>query len=250
MMDHNIGNTNLENYFIDVGLKCLLGGIVVIIYIIGAYLHIKLIKTSKNDKNMTWMMDIANSIYMLCHKAHLIIIYILTYMIDDLYMYTGSWFCYSSKALAIIGNGNVSGHTFIIAVMKYVMIVHHEKVRSIGKEKTKRIFLVINVLYPIYMFCIFNIFNPNFLFIYGHISAANRCLGESEISSALDPNKTALKLHDMCKIAEPVQLWSLMKFLQLGRSIVCWFHIVLIYLFFWNILEAFFYFFVFRFMWR
>ena len=110
IMEHNIQNTNLENYFIDVGLKCLFGGIVVIIYIIGAYLHIKLIKTSKNDKSMTWMMDIANSIYMLCHKAHLIIIYILTYMIDDLYKYTGSWFCYSSKALAIIGNGNVSGH--------------------------------------------------------------------------------------------------------------------------------------------
>ena len=147
-------------------------------------------------------------------------------MIDDLYKYTGSWFCYSSKALAIIGNGNVSGHTFIIAVMKYVMIVHHEKVRHIGKEKAKKIFLVINVLYPIYMFCIFNIFNPDFLFIYGHISAANRCLGESELSSALDPNKTALKLHDMCKISDPVRSWSIMKFLQLSRSIVCWFHIV------------------------
>ena len=62
------------------------------------------------------------------------------YVIENVHTYTGSWFCYTSKALTLIGNANCSGHTFIIAIMKYVMIVLHEKMRFIEKEKAQRIF--------------------------------------------------------------------------------------------------------------
>ena len=249
-MEDSIESNNQKNNSIDISLKCVSGGIVVILYMIGVYLHFKLIKTSKNDKHMTWMMDIANSILILCSWAHLIIMNILTYIISDLHTYTGSWFCYASKALTIISNAHIGGHSFIIAIMKYVVIVFHEKVRCIGMENAKRIFLMINVLYPVYMFSVFNIINPDFLFIYGSISQANRCLGESEIFSGQDPNKTIVKLHDICEFSEPFDSWSVMKVLRLIRSMVCYFHVALIYLFLWNVIEAFVYYFVFKFMWR
>ena len=243
-------DSNQSNDSIDISLKCASGGIVVILYIIGVYLHVKLIKISNSDRHMTWMMDIANSILILCSWAHLIIMHILTYMISDLHNYTGLWFCYASKALTIISNAHIGGHSFIIAMMKYVVIVFHDKVRCIGIEKAKIIFLVINVLYPVYMFSVFNIINPDFLFIYGSVSQANRCLGESEIFSGQDPNKTIVKLHDICEFSEPFDSWSVMKVLRLIRSMVCYFHVALIYLFLWNVIEAFVYYFVFKFMWR
>ena len=249
MEDENQSNDNM-NYLIDIGLKCVFGGIVIIFYSVGVHLHIKLIKTSKNDKNMTWMMDIANSILILCNFAHFIIMYIITYMIDNLYIYTGSWFCYTSKALSIMGNAHVGGHTFFIAIMKYVMIVLHDKVRSFGKENAQRIFLAMNVLYPIYIFLVFHLINPDFLFIYGHVSQSLRCLGESEIYSAQNPNQTVAKLHNFCEFSESFEPWSVMKVIRLGRSIFCWIHVGLIYLLFWNVIEAFLYFFVFKFMWR
>ena len=99
----------------DIILKCLLGIIAIIIYVIGCYLHIKLIKAAKQDKSMTWMIDIANSIFMLGNRAHVILMNAVTYIINDLHVYTGLWFCYTSKALTIIGNTHLTSHTFIIA---------------------------------------------------------------------------------------------------------------------------------------
>ena len=238
------------NSSMDIILNFLLGAIVIIIYVIGFYLHIKLIKAAKQDKSMTWMIDIANSIFMLCNRAHVILMNAVTYMIDDLYIYTGSWFCYTSKALTIIGNTHLISHTFIIAIMKYVMIVLHDKVRVIGKEKMKGIFLMVNVLFPIYMFAVFNIMYPDFLFIYDGVSQAKRCLGEPELFSSQNPNKTATKLNDVCEFSDSFESWSIQKSLRLTKSIVCWFHCILIYLFLWNLVEAFIYYFVFKSMWR
>ena len=70
MMEDNSQSNHNMNYLIDIGLKCVFGGIVIISYSVGVQLHIKLIKTSKNDKNMTWMMDIANSIFIISMFDH------------------------------------------------------------------------------------------------------------------------------------------------------------------------------------
>ena len=40
-------------------------------------------------------------------------------------------------------------HSFITALMRYVFIIHEERVRAIGKTKTKRIFLILAISIPI-----------------------------------------------------------------------------------------------------
>ena len=239
-----------ESELIDIFCQYFLGGMVLCTYIIGVYLHGKLIQASKKDKEMTWMMDICNSIFLLILYAYIIIMKTLTYAIDNVQTYTGSWFCYTSKALSLIGHVSCAGHTFIIAIMKYVMIVLHEKIRFVGKEKMQRIFLTIYIIYPLYMFGVFNIINPDFLFVYDGISHANRCLGKSEIFSGNNTNKTAIKLHDICKLTEPFDPGSFQYIVHLSRSVICWFHVIIMYLNGWNVIEAFIYFFIFKFMWR
>ena len=247
MEDRN-SEDEIGNDTVDIAMKFLSGGIVVTIYIIGFYLHTRLIKFTKKDKDMCWMMIITNSLFILGHFAHTIIMYALTYLLDNLHTYTGSWFCYTSKTLSLIGNAHLGCHSLVIAVMKYVMIVRHSKVQSIGKDRMKRIFVAINIIYPVFVLAIFIMINPNFLYLLDSISQANRCLGKSDLYS--EQNKTVIKMHHICKFSLPHSSWTFQNVFDLIKSVICWINLGIIYLNLWNILEAFVYFSIFRFMWR
>ena len=247
-MEHQSSSDEIGNDTVDIAMKFLSGGIVVTIYIIGFYLHTRLIKFTKKDKDMCWMMTIINSLFILGHFAHTIIMYALTYLLDNLHTYTGSWFCYTSKTLSLIGNAHLGCHSLVIAVMKYVMIVLHSKVQIIGKDRMKRIFVAINIIYPVFVLVIFIMINPNFLYLLDSISQANRCLGKSDLFSA--QNKTAIKIHHFCQFSQPHNSWTFQNVFDQIKSVICWIHLGIIYLNLWNILEAFVYFSIFRFMWR
>ena len=51
-----------EFYNIDIFYKAVMGVILLCAYIIGVHLHIKIIQVSKKEKELTWKMDITNSI--------------------------------------------------------------------------------------------------------------------------------------------------------------------------------------------
>ena len=144
----------------------------------------------------------------------------------------------------------IIGHSLIIALMKYTMIVHDVKVRSFGQDKMKKIFLSITIIYPFYFLCFFNIVRPDFLFVFDGISQANRCLGKSDLMASDDSNKTATKLHDVCKLEMPPNPMSAEFLLFLFRTGICWFHILIVYCNVFNIIEAFIYCRVFNFMRR
>ena len=42
----------------------------------------------------------------------------------------------------------ISFHSFIVAVMRYIFIVHEKKVNCFGKEKTKKLFLILSFFVP------------------------------------------------------------------------------------------------------
>ena len=222
----------------------------VFIYASGFFLHSKIISVSKRDKNITWMIDVSNSVMLMFHYAHVHVMHGVTIGVKDLYIYTGSWFCYASKAVTIYGNAYVTGHSFIIAIMKYVMILHQEKVRNFGQEKTKKILFWINIIYPAYILGIFNLVRPDFFFTYGSISQANRCLGKSDIISSQDNNETITRLHNVCDISPPIHHVSFAYAIYIGRKAICWLHIVITYCNVWNILELFIYCIIFDFMRR
>ena len=249
MEDEYAANTDDSNI---VGLitKVSLGVLVLCFYIIGVYLHSKIIVASKRDKEMTWKLNIINSVGISFHYAHVLILSAITYLIKDLYLYTGSWFCYLSKIITISGMALVTGHSLIIALMKYTMIVHHKKVMAFGQEKAKKIFMGINIMYPIYIQCIYHVFRHDFLFVYDGISQANRCLGTSELNASNDGNKTSIKLVDLCYFEAPSDRISFEFGLYVFRKGVCWFHFLVNYSNFFNIIEAFIYCLVFNFMRR
>ena len=222
----------------------------VFVYAIGVVLHSKVILASKRDKEMTWKLDIVNSVMLIIHYAHVIIMYGITFLITDLYMYTGSWFCYASKAITMYGNVHVTGHSLIIALMKYVIIVQYVRVRKFGQNRVNRIFFWINFIYPAYILGIFSLVRPDLLFVYDSISQANRCLGKSDSNFNQSINTSAIKLHNICDISPPLGQSSFPYGVYIFRKVVCWLHVVLTYFNVWNILELFIYCLIFNFMRR
>ena len=63
--------------------------VAVMIYLWGVYFHVKIIQVSKKDKDLTWRLYIANSITMIIIFLQAIIMHSITYIIRDLYVYTG-----------------------------------------------------------------------------------------------------------------------------------------------------------------
>ena len=235
---------------ISISTQIIMCVLVICAYVLGVYLNTKIIIVAKKDQHSTWKIDIFNSSMMMVHYAHIIVIYGVTYLVKDLYLYTGTWFCYTSKAIAFYGIVHVSGHSFMISVMKHTLIVNWKGSRNFGEEKIKQIFFWLNIIYPLYILSMFNILRPDFLFAYDGISQANRCLGKSDMISSQDRNKSATKLHNLCEIEAPLDPSSFWYMVYLGRKSICWLHVIFVYSNVWNLLEFFIYCRIFLFMRR
>ena len=242
----NNGGIESINMSIEIGI-CVLA---VLIYGTGGFLHSKVISVSKQDKQMTWMIDVFNSFMLMFHFGHQILMHSVTIFVKDLHLYTGSWLCYISKAVNFYGFGHATGHSLFIAVLKYLIVVRYEKIKDFGQDKAKKICFWINIIYPAYMLGIFNIVRPDFFFNFDGNSQANRCLGKSDMISSQDNNKTATQLHNLCDISPPLQQVSIAYSIYIGRKAICWMHIAITYCNFMNIPEAVLYCIVFNFMRR
>ena len=222
------------------------------VYVLGIFLNTKIITVSTKDKGMTWKIDVFNSSMLMIHYGHAIIMHGATFLIKDLYIYTGAWFCYASKSILIWGNAHTTGHSLMISLLKFVRIVHWKKARLFGEDKVARIFFWLNIVYPFYILAMFNIVRPDFLMTYDGISQANRCLGKSDILSSPDAKLPAKKLHNMCEIDVPHDQngISFGYLVYAGRISLCWLNIVLAYSNVWNVLEGIIYCRVFHFMHR
>ena len=211
------------------------------IYIIGVYLHIKIMFISKHDKDLTWRLDITNSPLLMFHYSHKIFMIGITYLIEELYVYTGVWFCYSSKVVTHYLGLYMSGHSLIVAIMKYVWNVQWRKVRSIGNEKIKTFFFFVNFLHPMCTISFWLITRPDFFVAWDAFSQIDRCLGDPKGNWDPESNRTQTKLHNLCNFKPPNDKHHFEYFIYICRTGCCWLQIVVHYLIIWNVFEIIFY---------
>ena len=166
--------------------------------VVGFLLHSEIISTAKREKDLTWKLDITNSCGVMIHYLQYALMYLITYVIEDLYMYTGGWLCYLSKFLTYYGGLYVQGHSLIIGLLKYVVIVHWKRSREFGKDKIKRIFFWLNMFHPAIMVILHLLIVPNFFWIWDGHSHVDRCLGDPKNNWVPNSNSTQTKLHNLC----------------------------------------------------
>ena len=61
----------------------------------------------------------------------------------------GQWFCNFGWFGMTLGSQIIVFHSFIAALMRYLYIIHREKVDSYGKDKTKKLFLFLSFFIPL-----------------------------------------------------------------------------------------------------
>ena len=61
----------------------------------------------------------------------------------------GQWFCDSGYVLFYFLGNIIISHSFIVALMRYIFIVHRAKVNDYGKEKIEKIFLFLSICLPL-----------------------------------------------------------------------------------------------------
>ena len=225
--------------------------IAICVYCIGVYFHTKIILVSFKEKDMTWKLDITNSIILVVYHGYFLFMKIVTFVVQDLHSYTGTWFCYFSKGANYYGSLHVSAHTLVVAVLKYILIVHWDRALVLGHEKVKGIFLMFDILHPSLMLLFLFVVRSDFLVEWdGTSEEIDRCLGDPK--NNLDPgrNHSLTKFHHLCQTHPPLDGDYFEHSVYHFKTTVCWTHCTIFYIYKSNFLEVLFYTLVFRFMRR
>ena len=119
-----------------------------VIFIIGLYLQIKIIIVSKQEKDMTWKIDICHSVVMITHFCLRILFEFITYLTPLLHQYTGTWICYVVFFVTVYGSVSVISHSLVISIYKYICIVHQNQIQVFGVDRASLIAFWTNLLFP------------------------------------------------------------------------------------------------------
>ena len=108
------------------------------------FINFKVISVcSRNRDTKTWQIHIAHSIIVTIFFAFDLPFVTISNALPHLSIYTGDWFCYMASFIVNYEVYFLVTNSFLIAVMKYIYIVHWDKAMRFGHEKIQRIFLVV-----------------------------------------------------------------------------------------------------------
>ena len=134
-----------------------------------------------------------------------------------------------------------SSFTMVISLLKYLIIVHDDKLRH-HKERITTIFFWVNILHPIFQIAIQLLLVPEFYADYGGWTTINKCLGKTNY------NRTTF--YSMCEFNVAPEHNFIKYTLYLLRSAICKTQVILFYMIGFNLPDAFFYCSIFRHMKR
>ena len=211
--------------------------------IVGIFLNIKIIKVSLKEKEITWKLDVSNSVVLIVHFSNLIFTYVFNYGFKNAYWYPGEWFCQLTNVSIYLGVLSISQHSLIISSLKYLIIVHWENVRNYGREKMINMFLWINLMHPWITVMLHLCIRPTFFNDYDEFAQFHRCFG---VASNITESRSSIWTFEFCDFSQPSSNDYFDYSIYFFRTTFCGLHIVLLYVVTMNILEAVFYIRIFR----
>ena len=230
--------TDIELDTSELVIWCALLGIKILTYLIGVALHIKIILISIREKDLTWKMDITNSFISIVHFTHVLFLYLITNAVEDLYTYTGKWFCYAAREVRYYGYLSITGYSLIVSILKYVLIVHREKARDFGKNKVKELLFWINILHPLLTITLMCLNTPDYLTTWDRYKEIDLCLGDPKNNWGPGRNHSQTKSHNVCLILSTAEHENVLDYLiKICRVGFCWFQVIYVFLIGWNFLE-------------
>ena len=209
------------------------------IFVIGLYFQIKLVVVSKQEKDMTWRIDISHSIIMIIYFGPLLLFEIITSTNPSLHRYTGEWVCYVAIFVQLYTLVSAITHSLAISIYKYIFIVHQRSIHNFGADKAHLIAFWVYLIFP-GIFATSVIARPELPVL----SFRFTCLGlQDQYNTTM--NKTDKKVFQtvlFCGFDEFQDDDSIIGYvMNIVNSIGCFLQIVLCFLMMANIMEGFFY---------
>ena len=236
--------TTIKDGLLNTSLVVVLMVTIILVYLIGVYLHTKVIKVCKKDMQMTWKLDIVNSISTLFYFHLAIVMFVVTYLntskFTDLCSGNGKIVCKGIKFVTFLGRMYICSHSLVISLMKYCMIVLHDKARKIGKCKVEIIFFLVDILYPSMAFILLYLIKKDDKFSADPYEEKVFLQNSFTIS-----NRTVLSLFNHCK-NEDLETSLLPYIFNIVQTIVCWILTISTFMNSVNILEMLLYFKIFK----
>ena len=147
--DYNISNIDEDPEFTDLHSFTATTTTLIAFFFIGLYIQIKIIIVSMREKGVNWKVNIVHSIVMITFFGVRISFEIVTYFIPSLHLYTGSWFCYLTLFVNQFGAASLLSHSLVVAIYKYIYVMHNDFILSIGENKASSISALISILLPL-----------------------------------------------------------------------------------------------------
>ena len=122
-----------------------------LILVVGEYLLVKVYYLMKKEngliKNITKVLVCAEMIFW----PVWVVFATSTDFVQPMNEVAGQWFCEAGTFLYYFLGMIIASHSFMSALLRYFFIVHQEKTKAYGKEKVRRIILVLSILLPFFI---------------------------------------------------------------------------------------------------
>ena len=92
---------------------------------------------------------ITNSITMMFVFSFAMIFENVSSHVPVMSQYTGEWICFVAAFIYIYGSYLIGLHSFVVALVKFVFIVHQDSAINYGEDKLKKIFFVTNLVHAL-----------------------------------------------------------------------------------------------------
>ena len=182
-----------------------------VILIAGSYLNVKVYKLMSKEKG------ILKKVTQLFVCANSALWYFLTFFsgitdfIHPMNQVAGQWFCDICELVFYFLGNIMTFHSLVAAMMRYVFIVHRERVNEFGREKAKQLFFYLSFLLPLLV--------SFWEFVSGTeldpMSFINKCNGKHHQVFLLEFSTTNVARRNLCGLED-------YKFHDLWSQLVAW----------------------------
>ena len=193
----------------------------VIIIIIGEVVHIQILKLLKFE---TCLIKDILTVFLYVQMVFWPVAVVFdtsTDFIHPLKEIVGPWYCEIGFAWIYYGLAFISFHSFIAGLMRYMFVVHFDKVKKYGKQKTKTIFLWMSILIPLIV-ALWGYFGRKEI---SSISSINKCNGKHHYSFLADNSFDSAAKRSFCSFEKYGE--DEHEFLMLTKKSLCILHSVL-----------------------
>ena len=163
--------------------------------ILAEFIHIKLFQMVKKENGLVKDVTQLYSLTLMISCPIWILFISITDWINPANEVIGQWFCTIGWISTFLAWNIISFHSFIVAVMRYVFIVHEEKVKNYGKEKARRIFLYLSFFIPLIV-VIWRVIENTDLDVMAYV---NKCYGRGHRSFLVDTSSLQITKRTFCQ---------------------------------------------------